>query len=338
VSNRHFHYFIQAAPVFTTENSLFLRDELYESQYTIKTMNKFIIAGIGELLWDVLEESEELGGAPVNFSYHANSLGAKGYAISTVGDDRRGKAALAVLEKRKMSTRYITVREGSVTGYVLANVDDKGVASYSFPDDVAWDHLTLAEPTLSLAKEVDAICFGSLGQRSPKARLAIVSFLQATRPDTLRIFDINLRQHFYTTEIIQNSLKLANVLKLNNEELEVLGVINDIKGDESSLLKKLVEKYNLQLAVLTRGGKGSLLVSPADISSHPGCPTNIVDTIGAGDSFTAATALGLLKGYNLSTINDHANRVAAFVCSQKGAMPLLPVDLRENISKTEQLS
>ena len=300
----------------------------------METMNKFIIAGIGELLWDVIEDSEELGGAPINFSYHANGLGAKGYAISTVGDDKRGKAALAVLEQRNMSTEYITVLENAVTGYVLARVDDKGIASYEFPDDVAWDQLTLTETAMSLAKEVDAVCFGSLGQRSPKARQAIISFLQATRPDTLKIFDLNLRQHFYNAEIIQKSLELADILKLNDEELEVLGDMNNMKGDESSLLKQLVKKYKLQLTVLTRGGKGSLLVSPTEISGHPGYPTNIVDTIGAGDSFTAATALGLLKGYSLATISDHANRVAAFVCSQKGAMPVLPADLQENISKT----
>lgn len=290
----------------------------------METMNNFIIAGIGELLWDVINDSEELGGAPINFCYHANALGATGYAISTVGDDRRGTAALAVLEQRKMSTEYISICENAVTGYVLARVDEKGIASYEFPDDVAWDRLTLTEAALSLAGKVDAVCFGSLGQRSHKARQAIVSFLQATRPDTLKIFDLNLRQHFYSIEIIANSLELADVLKLNNEELEVLGNMHDMEGDEESLLKKLIKKYNLQLAVLTRGGKGSLLVSPAETSVHHGYPANIADTIGAGDSFTAATALGLLQGQSLATINDHANRVAAFVCSQKGAMPVLP--------------
>ncbi len=286
------------------------------------TMKPFTLAGIGELLWDILDDSEELGGAPVNFAYHANGLGANGIAISTVGDDRRGTAALLELQKRSMSTAHIAVLKGGVTGYVRATVDDQGVAAYEFPDDVAWDNLTLQDTTMSLAKEVDAVCFGSLGQRSPVAQQAIVAFLQATPADTLKIFDINLRQDFYRPEIIRQSLGFANVLKLNDEELAILGDMDGIQGDESERLQRLVHNYNLQLAILTRGGRGSLLLSPTESSDHSGYAVDVIDTIGAGDAFTAAATLGLLQGSTLSAINDQANRVAAVVCSQKGAMPV----------------
>lgn len=290
-------------------------------------MEKLRVAGIGELLWDVLGDSEELGGAPVNFAFHANSLGARGYAVSTVGDDRRGDAALAHLVKRNMVTDYITVLTNVATGYVVAEVDEDGVASYTFPDDVAWDRLTLGPAAMALAGTIDAVCFGSLGQRSPAARRAITSFLEATPVDCLKVFDMNLRQHFYSREILHRSLAAADIVKLNDDELAVLQEIDQLHGDETSLLQQLTSTYMLQLAVLTRGGQGSLLVAPEEISDHPGYPADIVDTIGAGDSFTAAVVLGLLRGDSLQTINIQANRVAAFVCSQPGGMPELPDSL-----------
>ena len=206
-------------------------------------------------------------------------------------------------------------------------MDEDGVASYQFPDDVAWDRLALDKKTLAFAREVAAVCFGTLGQRSAPSRQAIADFLQATTPAAVKILDINLRQHFYDKQTVQDSLHIADVLKLNDDELLVLKELEGMPGDEIGVLKRLVEKYALQLAILTRGGKGSLLISPEEIDEHPGYPAEVVDTIGAGDSFTAAVALGLLHGASLPVINDHANRVAAFVCSRKGAMPALPADL-----------
>lgn len=287
-----------------------------------------IIAGIGEILWDVLESSEELGGAPVNFAFHAGALGAEAYAISTVGDDDRGKAALEKLRQRKVSIEHITVMPGATTGYVLAQVDSEGVAAYTFPDNVAWDRIQIHDKTRNLAGRLDAICFGSLAQRSDISRLAITDYLKNVQQTTLKVLDLNLRQQFYTSEIIRDSLNLADVLKLNDDEILHIAEMEHLKGNDESKLKMLVERYSLQLAALTRGGQGSLLVSAAQVSNHPGYQAEVVDTIGAGDSFTAATILGLLKGYSLDEINDHANRVAAFVCSQKGAMPALPDDCR----------
>lgn len=291
-------------------------------------MSVFTLAGIGELLWDVLDESEELGGAPINFSYHAGALGARGYAISAIGDDARGRMALSELRRRGVCCDHITINSEKVTGYVRASVDGDGIASYAFPDDVAWDSLSLQESTLSLALTLDAVCFGSLAQRSPVSRQAILTFLQHTGTLTLKVFDLNIRQHFYTPEIIRTSMKLADVLKLNDDELRLIADMENTAGDTLTVLRSLVAAYDLQLAVLTRGAHGSLLVSPTQYSKHEGFSATVVDTIGAGDSFTAATVLGLLKGLPLAELNAHANRVAAFVCSQKGAMPLLPDSLR----------
>lgn len=283
-----------------------------------------IIVGIGEILWDVLEHSEELGGAPVNFAYHAGALGAEAYAISTVGVDQRGKTALAELRGRQMSTEHITVLKEAITGYVLAQIDPEGIATYTFPDNVAWDQLTIDEKTRHLAKKIDAICFGSLAQRSTVSRQVIMNYLKKEAQQALKVFDLNIRQQFYTEDIIRSSMECADVLKLNDEEIVLITEMEQLTGDEETQLKLLVKRYGLQLAVLTRGGQGSLLVSPSQVSSHSGFQTEVRDTIGAGDAFTATTILGLLKGDPIETINENANRVAAFVCSCKGAMPPLP--------------
>lgn len=287
-------------------------------------MSEFIIAGIGEVLWDVLQDSEELGGAPINFAYHASAMGATGYAISAIGDDARGHKAIKELQAREMSTKYIHTIPEATTGYVLAEIDVDGVASYSFPDDVAWDNLILDTATTELSSNLHAICFGSLAQRTKCSREAIAYFLKSTGNQTLKIFDLNIRQNFYSKEVITDSLNFADVLKLNDDEILLIAEMEDLAGDNTTVLQQLVQKYKLKLAVLTRGGQGSLLVSPTEISEHPGYQADIVDTIGAGDSFTAATVLGLLQNEPLTTINEKANAVAAYVCSQKGAMPILP--------------
>lgn len=289
---------------------------------------KPVIAGIGEILWDILGDSEKLGGAPINFAYHANGLGAEAYAISTVGDDNRGLKAIQELQKNMLSTDYISIQKNETTGFVLATIDDKGVANYEFPDDVAWDKLSTSFKILDLANRVDAVCFGSLAQRSDASKKTIVSFLKQMKTKSLRVFDLNLRQNFYTTEIIQTSLENANILKLNDDEILEIAKIENLTGDIESQLQTLLEKYNLKMVILTLGDSGSLLVTPKETSRHSGYATKVIDTIGAGDSFTATVILGLLKGLSLKDINEHANRVAAYVCSQKGAMSHLPPEMR----------
>jgi len=291
-------------------------------------MKKHTIAGIGELLWDVLPEGEEIGGAPVNFSFHVNAFGARGIPISTVGHDDRGKRALGLLRQNGLNVAAVSISNEYCTGYVNASVDNEGAAIYSFPDDVAWDHLNINEYADSVKVKLDAICFGSLAQRSKVSRKAIYSFLDDLRPQTVRIFDINIRQNFFCREIIESSLKRANILKLNDEELVTIAGLLDLKGSAQDWLMALINRYDLGMVILTRGGNGSILTTPDGFSEHPGVDTQIVDTIGAGDSFTAATIIGYLHGFSLDEINEKANRIAACVCSQRGAMVPLPEVIR----------
>lgn len=288
-------------------------------------MERPVIAGVGEILFDIVGDSEELGGAPINFAYHATMLGAEGYAVSTIGDDERGRRALAELGRRNLATSCITTIEGYATGYVLARVDEAGVASYEFPDDIAWDHLAVNDAAETLASRLDAVCFGSLVQRGHHSRRELRRYLQLLPANTLKVFDINLRQDFYSKEVLLDSLQRADIIKLNDDELPVLAEMAAISGSEKELLDLLVAQYGLTLAVLTRGERGSLLVRSGEVSDHPGIRTeSIGDTIGAGDAFTAATVISLLNNYTLEDINEKANRVAAWVCSQKGAMPEMP--------------
>jgi fructokinase len=290
---------------------------------------KPLLAGLGELLWDVVGDNETLGGAPINFVYHAAQLGADALAISTIGDDLRGRRAISSLAEHGVVTDHLTVVEGVPTGYVQASVDANGVADYLFPDEVAWDRLTVKPATEALAPRLEAICFGSLAQRSQHSRTTIHRFLASLPHAVLKIFDLNIRQSFYSEKIIRDSLAQADILKLNDDEIDLLGRLEDLEGSTEQCLATLVERYQLSLGVVTRGGSGSLLVSSKAVSDHPGFQTEVVDTIGAGDSFTAVIAMGMLKGYPLDKINEHANRVASHVCSCRGAMVVLPEELRK---------
>ena len=291
--------------------------------------DKLVIAGIGEVLWDVVGNSETLGGAPVNFAYHARQLGCEACAISSIGYDRRGDRALQILAENGVNVSHITRVEGAPTGYVQARVDSDGVADYKFPDYVAWDQIRIDPLTEELATTIDAICFGSLAQRSELSRTTIVRYLQQLNSDVLKIFDLNLRQNFYSSQIIRSSLRSANILKLNDAEIDLVAGLEGLEGVLDQQMRQLAERYDLSLVILTRGKQGSLLVSLDEVSEHPGCQVDIVDTIGAGDSFTAVIAVGMLKGYSLDKINEHANLVAAYVCGRQGAMVTLPESLRE---------
>lgn len=291
-------------------------------------MDRLLLIGLGELLWDVLPEGEQLGGAPANFSYHAAALGAEGLVVSTVGNDERGERALRELAGRGLSTAGIAVSDGWPTGYVEAELDDRGVASYHFPDDVAWDHLIVNEAAEAAARRAAAVCFGSLCQRCAESRRAMQRFLGLLPAPALKIFDVNLRQHFYSEEVLHASLDRADVVKLNGDELPVVAGLFRLAGDPREQLQQLVRLFGLRLAILTRGGGGSLLVAAAEISDHPGAAADLADTIGAGDSFTAAVAVGLLLGLPLAEISERANRLAAFVCSRSGAMPAIPEEYR----------
>jgi fructokinase len=290
----------------------------------IKNERKFILVGLGEILWDMLPEGKQLGGAPANFAYHAQAIGERGVVVSCVGDDKLGKEILSCLDELKLDRQYVSVDSRLPTGTVTVELDEDGKPDYTIHENVAWDYIPSNPELLSLASKIDAVCFGSLCQRSPVSQKTVRSFLAATGADCIRVFDINLRQSYYNREIINIMLELSNVLKLNDEELAVVANLLGITGSEIDVLSQLTERYGLRLIALTRGASGSRLYAQGEDSNHQGFPAQIADTVGAGDSFTAAMTLGLLNGKNLDIINEYANRVASFVCSQSGATPKLP--------------
>jgi fructokinase len=290
----------------------------------LKSVMKFVLVGLGEVLWDILPSGMQLGGAPANFAYHARALGAEAVVASSVGADEPGRAILERLDTLGLNHDYVVTDSIHPTGAVQVKIDPSGNPAFVIQENVAWDFLPLTRQWIGLAGRADAICFGSLAQRSEVSRTTIRALLEKASPGALRIFDVNLRAPFFTREVIEISLQLANVFKMSRDELPVMSRLLSIPGDESMLMGGIMERYNLRLIALTKGGEGSVLYSCGRKSSHPGYCVEVVDSVGAGDAFTAALALGMLKGYDLDRINDSANRLASFVCSQSGATPGLP--------------
>lgn len=291
-----------------------------------------IVVGLGEVLWDVFPDGAHFGGAPANFACHAAGLGAKAWMVSSVGTDELGDRAVETLQSRGVECRHVARDPVHATGRVLVTLNAAGQASYEFASDTAWDHLPWSDSLESVAASCNAICFGTLGQRSPESRETIRRFVRATPQSALRVFDVNLRQRFFDRETIEESLKIASVLKLNDEELPVVAELCGVgaKGDRE-ILRELISRYHLRLAALTRGPAGSLLMAGDAEDERPAPPATVVDTVGAGDSFTATLVADFLRGLPLDVVNAHANVVAAFVCSQKGATPKLPPDLLEAV-------
>jgi len=296
-----------------------------------KNERKFVLVGLGEILWDMLPEGKQLGGAPANFAYHAQALGGQGVVVSCVGNDELGREIFSCLDELELDRQYISVDSSHPTGTVTVELDEDGKPDYIIHENVAWDYIPSNPALLSLAAKTNAVCFGSLCQRSPVSQKTIGSFLATTSTDCIRVFDINLRQSYFNREIINTMLELSNVLKLNDEELAVVANLLGITGSEIDILSQLTERYGLHLIALTRGASGSRLYAQGEDSNHQGFPAQIADTVGAGDSFTAAMTLGLLNSKNLDTINEYANRVASFVCSQSGATPKLPDSLIQTV-------
>ena len=287
-----------------------------------------VVVGIGEVLWDMLPDGKQLGGAPANFAYHARALGADGFVISCVGDDPLGRELLDRLRNVGLAQRYVAVDGRHPTGTVDVHLDADGKPYFVIHEDVAWDYLRPNPDFGEVIGVADAVCFGSLAQRSPVSRATLGDLLTAAPDHCLRVFDVNLRQRFYSRDVILNGLLAADVAKLSDEELPVIAQLLRIPGDdERAWTERLLDEYGLQLLVLTRGAHGSVLHGPNGRSEHPGFPAKVADTVGAGDAFTAAVVMGLLRSLELETINEHANRVASYVCSQPGAMPKLPEEL-----------
>ena len=294
-------------------------------------MNTPTIVGLGEILWDVFRDGPRFGGAPANFACSAAELtqgSCRVEMISAVGDDEFGPPALQALRDHGVGVDYVPIK-AQQTGQVLVRLDDKGQATYTFAEDTAWDNLNWSTDLAALAMHTAAVCFGTLGQRSNASQDVIRRFVDATPGDCLRIFDINLRPPYWTPDVIRQSLPLSNILKLNDAELPELAALLDLSGSDEQLAAQLIDHFQLKLVVLTRGDNGSLLVDATGQTSElAGDKIPVVDTVGAGDSFTAAIAVGLLKGLDLSSLHRRAANVAAFVCSRAGATPSIPSHLR----------
>ena len=279
---------------------------------------KPIVVGIGELLWDMLPTGKKVGGAPINFVYHASRLGAEGYAVSAIGDDMLGKEIIDELDKYHI--QHLIEKVPYPTGTVKVELTD-GVPSYKISERVAWDHIIATSNAVDLAEQADAICFGTLAQRSAQSRETIQAISSFAPEDAYRLFDINLRQHYYSKELIEESFYLANVLKANDEEFAVLKELFGLTGSEEEIAQWFIAKYNLRMLVLTAGALRSTIYTREETSTLPTLKVQIADTVGAGDAFSAALILSLLKGKSLGEAHQAAVKCAAFVCSKEGAWP-----------------
>jgi fructokinase len=286
--------------------------------------------GIGELLWDIFPSGKELGGAPANFAYHFNALGREGLIVSCLGSDSLGDEILKRLETLSLTRKYIAIDTEHPTGTVSVDVGVEGEPSFTIHENVAWDFIPHSRPLTELGTNIDAISFGTLAQRSEVSRATIQALIKQVPRRTLRLFDINLRQSFYSREVIEWSLQACNILKLNESELQVLSRLLQVQGNEMTLLHDLSRRFSLELIALTKGAMGSLLYTQGKVSVHNGFKTDVVDTVGSGDAFTAALLLGILSDIDIDKINDYANRLASYVCSQQGATPRLPEDLLQS--------
>ena len=291
---------------------------------------RLTIVGIGEVLWDVYPDAAHFGGAPANFACHAASLGAESWMVSAVGTDELGDRALNSLRERSVECGHVARDPRHATGRVLVTLNAAGQASYEIAADTPWDHLVWSDELAALAARCDAVCFGTLGQRSCVSRETIRRFVEVTPRSAVRVFDVNLRQCFYDKETIDASLQIATALKLNDEELPIVAELCGIRATTPrEMLIELMSRYDLRFAALTRGPLGSLLVSTNEENECPAPPADAVDTVGAGDAFTATLVCGFLRGFPLEAINRHANAVASYVCSQNGATPPLSEELRQ---------
>lgn len=283
-----------------------------------KKNNKPVVVGIGELLWDVLPTGKRAGGAPINFVYHATQMGAEGYAISAVGNDLSGTEIIQELDKSGINYSLGSVEYP--TGSVMVELKE-GIPTYTIIEGVAWDHIPLTQEAIDLVKKADAICFGTLSLRAPESKATVLSLLNYLPEEALRFFDINIRQHYYSKELIETLLHKANVFKINDEELVLLRSMCDLEGTDEEACRKLLRKYNLKYVILTAGSEFSSVYAVDDQSTIPTPKVTVADTVGAGDSFSGAFIYSILTGKSLREAHQIAVETAAFVCTQEGAWP-----------------
>lgn len=297
------------------------------------------VVGLGEALFDCLPEGRKLGGAPANFAYHTGQFGHESVAISAIGDDELGREIVDTFQK--VNLRHVLPLVEQPTGTVQVTLDDRGIPQYEICLGVAWDNIPYTPEMAAIARDTKAVCFGSLAQRSEVSRSTIQQFLDATPAEALRVFDINLRQHWYTADVINESLKRCNILKINDEELDVvapmlLGIsthpdhlIAEDREQTTTICRELIARYDLKMIILTCGAIGSYVFTANEISWQDTPKVTVADTVGAGDSFTASFVAQILAGKTIQQAHRTAVQVSAFVCTQNGAMPVIPEELKK---------
>ena len=289
-------------------------------------MKRYVV-GLGEALWDVLPDGAKLGGAPANFAYHAAQFGFPAVAVSALGCDRLADCTEAAFGEKALE--YIMPRVDFPTGVVNVSLDGDGIPTYDIATGVAWDNIPFTAEMQQVAENALAVCWGSLAQRSEVSRTTIMRFVDSTSDDCLRVFDINLRQNFYSREVIEESMRRCSVLKINDEELVIVSRLLQLPGiDVREKCRALMTLYGMQMVVLTCGVNGSYVLTAEEESFCPTPRVEVADTVGAGDSFTGSFVAGLLEGKTMRQAHERAVNVSAFVCTQAGAMPVIPSDLK----------
>jgi fructokinase len=301
---------------------------------------KYTIVGLGELLWDVFPNRKELGGAPANFAYMTSLLGDEGVVASRVGRDRLGNAAARRLAKLGLSQEWLQLDTKSSTGTVKVQVFEDGQPKFQIAENVAWDNFEWTSQWQALAARAAAVCFGSLAQRAERSRDTIRLFLQNLRPNAVKVFDVNLRQSFFSEDILRESAKNADIMKVNEDELSKVSQLLGYKSNPKEAAGPwLLRTCGLKLVCVTEGPSGSSLVAADGVHRHPGFPTEVADTVGAGDAFTAALIHHYLRGATLDEMNVAANRMGSWVASQVGATPKPDVKFLKSVlhSSVQQL-
>jgi fructokinase len=300
-----------------------------------------LMVGLGEVLWDMLPSGRVLGGAPTNFAYMASVLGNRGIVASRVGRDILGQQACEVMDSLGLTTNYIQRDEEHETGTAAVLIDAAGMPTFTIKESVAWDFLDWTSSWEELSGLAEVVCYGSLAQRSLLSADTIDRFLGNTRKGSLKIFDVNLRQSFYTIDILLKLFLHANIAKLTDQEMQRVGslFLDDNINDVERLAKWLLEEFELEVVCITRGDRGSLLVTESDVVEHPGLTVKVVDTVGAGDAFTACLAHQFVRGHPLTEISESANRFASWVVTRTGATPKIdPPQLQEVLAGTQRLT
>jgi fructokinase len=302
----------------------------------------FRVAGLGEVLWDCFPDARKPGGANSNVAFHATQLGCEGFVISRVGDDSDGRGIVEFLQRQGLSTTAVQTDFEKPTGTVTVDVSDSGHPSFIIHEDVAWDRLEFDRTLAKLAGTLDAVCFGSLAQRSPASREAILQCLYETREDCLIVFDVNIRQQFYDRIGIERSLQAADILKLNLDEVALLnsllelGVDADSDSAEHQFAARVREQFEVELVCITRAEEGCFVADADGVMELPGIEVEVADAVGAGDAFTAALIFSQLEGWPLESAAGFANHVGALVASHPGAMPVLKNEFQELKSEYSQ--